>query len=170
MNTSANVLLPRAGGPGVGGSNTFAEVFIQELIPMIDRTYRTLATRENRAMAGLSMGGGQTFAITLANLDKFAYIGGFSGAGGGMGGAAFDVKTAHNGVFADAAAFNKKVKLVWIGVGTAEPERMATSIKTFHEALDKAGIKTVYYESPGTAHEWLTWRRDLNEFAPLLFQ
>jgi enterochelin esterase-like enzyme len=161
---------PRAGGPGVGGSNTFAEVFIQELIPMIDRTYRTLATRENRAMAGLSMGGGQTFAITLANLDKFAYIGGFSGAGGGMGGAAFDVKTAHNGVFADAAAFNKKVKLVWIGVGTAEPERMATSIKTFHEALDKAGIKTVYYESPGTAHEWLTWRRDLNEFAPLLFQ
>jgi enterochelin esterase family protein len=161
---------PRAGGPGGTGSNTFAEVFIQELIPMIDRTYRTLATRENRAMAGLSMGGGQTFAITLANLDKFAYIGGFSGAGGGMGGAAFDVKTAHNGVFADAAAFNKKVKLVWIGVGTAEPERMATSIKTFHEALDKAGIKTVYYESPGTAHEWLTWRRDLNEFAPLLFQ
>ena len=161
---------PRAGGPGGTGSNTFAEVFIQELIPMIDRTYRTLATRENRAMAGLSMGGGQTFAITLDNLDKFAYIGGFSGAGGGMGGAPFDVKTAHNGVFADAAAFNKKMKLVWIGLGTAEPERMATSIKTFHEALDKAGIKTVYYESPGTAHEWLTWRRDLNEFAPLLFK
>jgi enterochelin esterase family protein len=61
------------------------------------------------------------------------------------------------------------VKLVWIGVGTAEPERMATSIKAFHEGLDKAGIKTVYYESPGTAHEWQTWRRDLKEFAPLLF-
>ena len=155
----------RASGPG-----TFAEVYIQELIPMIDRTYRTLPTRENRAMAGLSMGGGQTFAITLANLDKFAYIGGFSGAGGGMGGAGFDVKTANNGVFADAAAFNKKVKLLWIGLGTAEPERMATNIKGFHEVLDKAGIKTVYYESPGTAHEWLTWRRSLNEFAPLLFK
>jgi S-formylglutathione hydrolase FrmB len=61
------------------------------------------------------------------------------------------------------------VKLVWIGVGTAEPERMATGIKSFHEALDKAGIKTAYYESPGTAHEWQTWRRDLNQFAPLLF-
>jgi enterochelin esterase family protein len=160
---------PAGRGPG-SQSTTFEEVFINELIPTIDTTYRTLADREHRAMAGLSMGGGQTFQITMKHLDKFAYIGGFSGAGGGMGGgAAFDVKTAANGVYADAAAFNKKVKLVWIGVGTAEPERMATSIKAFHEGLDKAGIKTVYYESPGTAHEWQTWRRDLKEFAPLLF-
>ena len=138
---------------------------------MIDRTYRTLSTRENRAMAGLSMGGGQTLAITLANLDKFAYIGAFSGVGGGgAAGVPFDAKTAYNGVFADAAAFNKKVKLLWVGVGTAEPERMATNIKGFHEAVGKAGIKTVFYESPGTAHEWLTWRRSLNEFAPLLFK
>ena len=160
---------PAGRGPG-SQSATFEEVFIDELIPTIDSTYRTLADREHRAMAGLSMGGGQTFQITMKHLDKFAYIGGFSGAGGGMGGgAAFDVKTAANGVYADAAAFNKKVKLVWIGVGTAEPERMATSIKVFHEGLDKAGIKTIYYESPGTAHEWQTWRRDLKEFAPLLF-
>jgi enterochelin esterase family protein len=160
---------PAGRGPG-SQSTTFEEVFINELIPTIDSTYRTLADREHRAMAGLSMGGGQTFQITTKHLDKFAYIGGFSGAGGGMGsGAAFDAKTAANGVYADAAAFNKKVKLVWIGVGTAEPERMATSIKAFHEGLDKAGIRTVYYESPGTAHEWQTWRRDLKEFAPLLF-
>jgi enterochelin esterase-like enzyme len=157
-------------GPGFMGSSTFEEVVINELIPMIDSTYRTIADREHRAMAGLSMGGGQTFQITLKHLDKFAYIGGFSGAGGGMGGGApFDAKTAYNGVFNDAAAFNKRVKLVWIGVGTAEPERMAAGIKNFHDALDQAGIKTVYYESPGTAHEWQTWRRDLNEFAPLLF-
>src|ERR1035437_4271317 len=160
---------PAGRGPG-SQSTTFEEVFINELIPTIDSTYRTLADREHRAMAGLSMGGGQTFQITMKHLDKFAYIGRFSGAGGGMGGgAAFDAKTAANGVYADAAAFNKKVKLVWIGVGTAEPERMATSIKVFHEGLDKAGIKTIYYESPGTAHEWQTWRRDLKEFAPLLF-
>jgi enterochelin esterase family protein len=160
---------PAGRGPGFQ-SSTFEEVFIGELIPMIDSTYRTLADREHRAMAGLSMGGMQTFQIALMHLDKFAYIGGFSGAGDGMGGGpAFDAKTANNGVFSDAAAFNKKVKLVWIGVGTAEPERMATAIKAFHEGLDRAGIKTVYYESPGTAHEWQTWRRDLKEFAPLLF-
>jgi enterochelin esterase-like enzyme len=69
---------------------------------------------------------------------------------------------------ADADAFNKKLKLVWLGVGTAEG-RMYDGIKAYHEALDKAGIKNVYYESPSTAHEWQTWRRCLHEFAPLLF-
>jgi enterochelin esterase-like enzyme len=59
---------------------------------------------------------------------------------------------------------------LWLGVGTAEPERMHTGIVAFHEALEKAGIKVVFYESPGTAHECQTWRRDLNLFAPLLFQ
>jgi len=77
---------------------------------MIDSTYRTRADRENRAMAGLSMGGMQTFAITLNHLDEFAYIGGFSGAGGGFGGGTFDAKTVNHGVFADAAAFNKKFR------------------------------------------------------------
>ena len=142
---------------------------VKDLIPMIDATYRTIPDREHRAMAGLSMGGAQTFQITLDHLDLFAYIGGFSGAGGGFGGAPVDVKTAHDGVMADADQFNKKVHLVWIGVGTAEPERMYNGIKSYHEALDKAGIKNVYYESPGTSHEWLTWRRCLHEFAPLLF-
>jgi enterochelin esterase family protein len=146
------------------------EVFIKDLIPMIDATYRTKTDRENRAMAGLSMGGMQTFNITLANLDKFAYIGGFSGAGGGFGGGTFDAKTAHNGVMADAEAFNKKVRLLWLGIGTAEGERFYSSVKNYRDALEKAGIKTVFYESPGTAHEWQTWRRSLKEFAPLLFQ
>ena len=148
--------------------SAFEDVMIKDLIPMIDATYRTLPDRENRAMAGLSMGGMQTFQITLKNLDKFAYIGGFSGAGGGFGGP-FDVKTAHGGVMADADEFNKKVKLLWLGIGTTEPQRMYEGVKNYHEALEKAGIKHVYYESPGTSHEWLTWRRCLNEFAPLLF-
>ena len=148
--------------------SAFEEVMVKDLIPMIDATYRTIADREHRAMAGLSMGGMQTFQITLDHLDLFAYIGGFSGAGGGFGGTTVDPKTAHDGVMADADAFNKKVHLVWIGVGTAEG-RMYDGIKGYHEALDKAGIKNVFYESPGTAHEWLTWRRCLHEFAPLLF-
>jgi enterochelin esterase-like enzyme len=146
----------------------FEEVMVKDLIPMIDATYRTIPDRDHRAMAGLSMGGMQTFVITLKHLDLFAYLGGFSGAGGGFGGAPFDPKTAHNGVMADADAFNRKVRLLWLGVGTAEG-RIYQGIKNYHEALTKAGIKNVYYESPGTAHEWLTWRRCLHEFAPLLF-
>ena len=148
--------------------SAFEEVMVKDLIPFIDATYRTIPDRENRAMAGLSMGGMQTFQITLKHLDLFAYLGGFSGAGGGFGGAAFDPKTAHNGVMADAGEFNKKVRLLWLGIGTTEG-RMYEGIKNYHEALTKAGIKHGYYESPGTAHEWLTWRRCLHEFAPLLF-
>ena len=148
---------------------TFDEVMVKDLIPMIDSTYRTIPDREQRAMAGLSMGGMQSFQITLNHLDTFASIGGFSGAGGGFGGGTFDPKTAHNGVMADPDAFNKKVRLVWLGIGTAEQKRMYDGVKGYHEALEKAGIKHVYYESPGTAHEWLTWRRCLREFAPLLF-
>ena len=148
--------------------SAFEEVMVKDLIPMIDATYRTIPDRDHRAMAGLSMGGMQTFQITLKHLDLFAYIGGFSGAGGGFGGP-FDPKTAHGGVMANADDFNSKVRLLWLGIGTTEPTRMYESVKNYHEALQKAGIKHVYYESPGTSHEWLTWRRCLNEFAPLLF-
>ena len=147
----------------------FEEVMVKDLIPMVDATYRTIPDREHRAMAGLSMGGMQTFQITLKHLDLFAYIGGFSGAGGGFGGAPFDPKTAHGGAMADAGEFNGKVRLLWLGIGTAEAPRMYEGVKNYHEALGKAGIKHVYYESPGTSHEWLTWRRCLREFAPLLF-
>jgi enterochelin esterase-like enzyme len=148
--------------------SAFEEVMVKDLIPMIDATYRTIPDRESRAMAGLSMGGMQTFQITLKHLDLFAYLGGFSGGGGGFGGASFDPKTAHGGVMADPEAFNRRVRVLWLGIGTAEG-RMYEGIKNYHEALEKAGIKHVYYESPGTAHEWLTWRRCLHEFAPLLF-
>jgi enterochelin esterase family protein len=147
----------------------FADDVTQALIPFIDKTYRTLADRDHRAMAGLSMGGMQTFQITLKHLDLFSHIGGFSGAGGGMATSPLDLKTAFGGVLSDAAAFNKKVHLVWVGIGTKEPERMYQSVNNFHQTLEKAGIKHIYYESPGTDHEWQTWRRSLAEFAPRLF-
>jgi enterochelin esterase family protein len=135
-----------------------------DLIPMVERTYRVAPGRENRAMAGLSMGGMQSFQTVLANLDHFAYLGGFSGSSGGRGG--FDPKTAHNGVLADADTFNKKMKVLFLGIGTAE----GPGTKNFSEQLTKAGIKNVFFESPGTAHEWLTWRRCLREFAPRIFR
>ncbi len=150
--------------------SAFEEDLTQALIPFIDKSYRTLPNRENRAMAGLSMGGMQTFQITLKHLDTFAYIGGFSGAGGGMGGGPVDLKTAFGGAMSDAAAFNKKVRLVWVGIGTKEPERMYQGVNNFHKTLESGGIKHVYYESPGTDHEWQTWRRDLKDFAPRLFR
>jgi len=162
--TGAAAGAARSGGLASFTEATFTEMMLTDLIPMIERTYRTLPGRENRAMAGLSMGGMQTFLTTLANLDKFAYIGGFSGSTGGRGG--FDVKTSHNGVMADPEAFNKKVKVLFLGIGSME----GPGTKNFSEQLTKAGIKNVYFESPGTAHEWLTWRRCLNDFAPRLFQ
>lgn len=140
--------------------SSFATLMINDLIPMVDKTFRTYTDREHRAMAGLSWGGKQTFDITLTNLDKFSYIGGFSGAIFGL-----DVKNAFNGVFTDADSFNKKVHYLFLGCGTEENMGTAQLIK----ALQEAGIRVASYESQGTAHEWLTWRRCLNEFLPHLF-
>jgi len=153
-------------------AKAFEDDVTQALIPFVDATYRTIADRDHRAMAGLSMGGMQTFQITLNHLDLFSYIGGFSGAGGlqMISGQAPDWKSAYNGVFADPAVFAKKVHLLWLGVGTVEPERMRDGIRKFHTALTEAGIQHIYWESPGTDHEWQTWRRDLKDFAPRLFQ
>jgi enterochelin esterase family protein len=152
-------------GRGGGGSNsnagtTFTEMMFTDLIPMIESRYRALPGRENRAMAGLSRGGGQTFNTTIPNLDKFAYIGGFSPA---------LPQDQIAKISEDPAAFNKKVKVLFLGTGTVERDGNPNILR-LHEALTKAGVQHVYYESPGTAHEWLTWRRDLNEFAPLLFR
>jgi enterochelin esterase-like enzyme len=143
----------------------------EALIPFIDRTFRTIPDRDHRAMAGLSMGGMQTFHITLNHLDLFSHIGGFSGAAGALTlGRDLDPKTDYNGVFADPAAFARKVRLLWLGVGTAEPERMREGIRTLHASLTAAGIAHVYQESEGTDHEWQTWRRNLNDFAARLFR
>jgi len=165
---------PAGGGRGAPGGGrggfpsnwgvVFTDMMFTDLVPMVERTYRVAPGRENRAMAGLSMGGMQSFMTVLGNMDKFAYLGGFSGSSGGRGG--FDPKTSNNGVFADAAAFNKKMKVLFLGIGSVE----GPGTKTFSEALTQAGIHNVYFESSGTAHEWLTWRRCLNDFAPRLFK
>jgi len=87
-----------------------------------------------------------------------------------MGNNKLDTKTAFHGAMADPAAFAGRVHLLWIGVGTNEPERMKSGIQNLNAALDEGKIKHVFYESPGTDHEWQTWRRDLKDFAPRLFQ
>jgi enterochelin esterase-like enzyme len=151
-------------GPGVLSPSTFESVIVDDLIPMIDRTFRTLSDRDHRAMAGLSMGSMQAMQIALRNLDKFSWIGLFSGAT-----VTGDLDTGYNQVFKNSAEFNKRVHLLWIGAGTAETRLMET-LKTSDDLLNRRGVKHVIFTSPETAHEWHTWRRDLNDFAPRLFQ
>jgi enterochelin esterase family protein len=148
---------------------TFEQVILQDVIPLIDSTYRTIPDREHRAIAGFSMGGMQAFMIALRHLDTFASIGGLSGTGS-FGATAIDTATYFDGVFADAATFNAKMKLVFVGHGTAEPERMLTGMRAYHDSLTRLGIKHEYYVSEGTGHEWLTERRNLRELAVRLFR
>ena len=152
--------------------SAFEDDMTQALIPFIDKTFRTVADRDHRAMAGLSMGGMQTFQVTFDRLDLFSYIGGFSGAANvfATGNAKLDTKTAFHGAMADPTAFAKRVHLLWVGVGTDEPAMMKSGLEKLHASLDEGKVQHVFYESPGTAHEWQTWRRDLKDFAPRLFQ
>lgn len=157
----------------------FEAVVLHDLIPMIDRSYRTVPDRGHRALAGLSMGGMQTLFIGLQHLDTFAYIAALSSpvirgndsqeklASSLVG--SFDAGTAFAGAFANPAQFNQQVKLLWLGAGTAEGEPIHSSIGSAVEALRHSGIRLTYFESQGTAHEWQTWRRDLNDLAPRLF-
>lgn len=151
---------PSAGGRGPGGnpfaaaSATFETLLVGELIPYIDANFRTLADQPNRAMAGLSMGGAQTKAITLKNLDKFSHIGLFSGG------------TITTNDVSNTPGFREKVKVVFCSCGSRENAR---GINSNHEALNEFGIKNTAYVSPDTGHEFLTWRRSFKEFAPLLF-
>lgn len=154
-------------------SQTFEDDLTQVLVPYIDSNFRTIADREHRAMAGLSMGGMQTFQVTFNHLDMFSYIGGFSGAGGMSmmrGDQTWDMKTVFNGALADPAAFARRVHLLWLGVGTEEPAMIHAGIVKLHTALEDAKVQHIFYESPGTSHEWQTWRRDLKDFAPRLFR
>ena len=140
---------------------SFYTVLLEDLIPMVERTFRCKTGRENRAMAGLSWGGFQTFNTVLPNLDKFAYLGTFSGALFGI-----DVKTCFDGVFADSKKFNSQMKYFFMGCGSEEnfgTEQMTSQLK-------QMGVNVEFYVSPGTHHEWLTWRRCLKEFVPKIFK
>jgi enterochelin esterase-like enzyme/lysophospholipase L1-like esterase len=165
---SGDIKAPFKGGDNRQGfstyGNSFYEVMMNDLIPTIDAKFRTLTDRDHRAMAGLSWGGHQTFDVVLNHLDKFAWMGTFSGAIFGL-----DVKTAYNGIFTRPDEFNKKIHYLFMMSGTEGMDKMFNTKKTVDE-LNAQGIKAVYYESTGTDHEWLTWRRGLREFVPHLFK
>lgn len=140
---------------------SFYPVLLNDLIPYIEANFRVKADRENRAMAGLSWGGKQTFDIVLNNLDKFAWMGTFSAAIFGV-----DVKNAYNGIFSRPDEFNEKIHYFSMSCGTEENFGTEKMVNTLREA----GINVEFKVSEGTAHEWLTWRRGLNEFIPNIFK
>ena len=140
---------------------SFYPVLLNDLIPYIDSNFRTKTDRDNRAMAGLSWGGHQTFDIVFNNMDKFAWLGTFSGAIFGL-----DLKTAYNGVFTNADEFNKKIHYMYMNWGSEDFIKSGDIVK----GLQEMGIKVEGKQSEGTAHEFLTWRRGLHEFIPHLFK
>ena len=145
------------------------QVYMKDIIPMVQALYRAEPFRESRAMAGLSMGGFQTMNIALSNTDMFAYIGGFSAAMMMGGREPVDLKTAYNGAFANPEEFNKKVKLLWFGAGSEE-KAFVDATANIGKQLGDMGVNVELYISENTYHEWHTWSRCLNEFAPKLFK
>ncbi len=179
----------RGGFPGFGpGGGPYGQLMVNDLIPWVDGHFRTLTDKDHRAMAGLSMGGFMTASVTMVNLDKFSYIGLLSGgtaAGFGAGGpgspipigapapppASLDLKTIYSGAMADPAEFNKKVRVFFFSCGTEPPLENPEALKIHQQQLIAAGITNSYlYISPGTSHEWQTWRRSLFTFSQLLFK
>ena len=162
---SGDVKAPFRGGDNRQGFSeygaSFYKVMIQDLIPTIDSKFRTLTDRDHRAMAGLSWGGHQTFDLVLNNMDKFAWMGAFSGAIFGL-----DVKTAYNGMFTRPDEFNKRIHYLYLSCGSEENFGTEALVKSLRDN----GIKTDFYVSPGTHHEWLTWRRCFRQFIPHLFK
>ncbi|MCR5827184.1 MAG: esterase [Bacteroidales bacterium] len=145
---------PAQPGQRAAGPDAFQTVLLADIIPMIEKEYRVIADAKHRAMAGLSMGGGQTRRITLANPTMFAYVGMFSG--GVM--SVEDVQ--------GAQGFQKTNKVVFMSCGSKENPRVMEAA----ENLRGIGMNAVGYISEGTAHEWHTWRRSLYQFAQLLFK
>ena len=146
------------GTPGAG----YRQVFLAETVPMIDATYRTIPDRDHRAMAGVSLGGTVTFQVTQERLDMFAYVGSLSTTFGYP-----EIPGGYNGLLGSPDEFAQQVKVLYVSVGGTENNIAA---RMFHQQLEGAGIAHLYFEAPGNAHGWHTWRKSLHGFAQHLFK
>ncbi len=150
--------------------DTFAEDLLTSIMPTVEKSYRVLADREHRAIAGLSMGGAETLRVAPSRLDLFAYIGVFS-----MGlqvgpdaGIKSDFEERNASFFADPKQTNARLRLFWIGSG--EDDRViGDGARRLAETLARGGIQHEFHESAG-GHTWINWRRYLVDFLPRLFQ
>jgi enterochelin esterase-like enzyme len=144
----------------------FVDELLNNVMPYVEKNYRVIANRENRAIAGLSMGAGQTLAVAPTHLDKFSYIGVWSG---GVNAAATDDFLQRNAKFFESPEkTNKMVKVLWVAAGSNDT-LAGPGTKHLAELLDAHGIKHEYHESEG-GHTWINWRHYLNEYSQLLFQ
>lgn len=152
-----------------GDAALYQRDLLEDVIPMIDRKYRTMADRKHRAIVGFSMGGGQAGRVGLRHLETFSQVGIMSAgmAGGGAGAVAGSDSDLIATLGADSAKANKLIDLLWIACGKEDAALKGAS--TLHHALDKAGIEHTYLETEG-AHHWRVWRRYLRDLAPVLFK
>ena len=193
---SPDFVSPRAatapGGPGNPMQGTamldFPKSIITDLIPFIDKAYRTLPDRESRAIAGLSMGGGMTLLAAFNNLDTFAWVGIFSAGLPPMPGVAVKIAPPPNAANLrgpditntidkqklaallpqlDSNA-NARLRLFYVSIGSQDG--LITAHNAFKELLEEKGVKATIVEEPGYGHEWAFWRVTLKDLAPRLFQ
>ena len=149
--------------PDTTDRELFTRDLLEEVMPMVERAYRIDARPEMRAIAGLSMGGGQSLNIGLTHLDRFRWIGVFSA--GIRNGA--DSESRFHDAFADSDATNRRLKLFWIGCGKDDPG--FGGAQQLDALLTKHAIRHIFVSSEG-AHVWRNWRNYLNQMAPLLFR
>jgi enterochelin esterase family protein len=159
---------PAPGTPPAQGMNRTRELFASELtkdvMPYVETKYRVLTKRENRALAGLSMGGYQTLELTLTRPELFDYVGVMSS---GLFGASIDDAPTRYATALSDPKFNQNKKLVWVAIG--KDDFVMDANKKTLALLDKSGIKYQYKETEG-GHTWINWRQYLHEFLPLLFR
>jgi enterochelin esterase family protein len=178
--------LPASQDPG--RFRRFPESLVKDLIPFIDRNYRTLTDREHRAIAGLSVGGAQTMYAAFNNLDLFAWVAAFSGGYPVMPGVAIDIPAPPNAASlrgpdltksVDGVRFaallpqlnadaNARLRLLYISIGTADT--LQETHKAVKQVLQEKGVKYTLMEFPGHIHEWPVWRVSLKDLLPRLFQ
>ncbi len=151
--------------PGFGGEDATSAELLEDIIPLVEKNYRALSDPGNRAIAGLSMGGGQAIFTGLKHLDRFAWVAEFSS--GAVGGKDFDISTAFPGFIENPSATNARLRLLFLTCGT-EDNRHAGHLRVVG-ALKKHGIHHEWLSLPG-GHEWKVWRHSLAALLPLLFQ
>jgi enterochelin esterase family protein len=162
VNGDGTGIAPEGSGAFRGDAALYERDLLEDIIPMIDRKYRTIADRKHRAIVGFSMGGGQAGRFGLRNLDTFSQVGIMS-AGMAPGTDGEPIAT----LAANRDKTNKLIDLLWIACGTEDTAMKGA--RTLHQALDKAGIQHTFLETEG-AHHWRVWRRYLRDVAPLLFK
>jgi enterochelin esterase family protein len=157
-----DIIATMMSGDGKGALSPFGKDLIQDVMPMVEQTYKVSRRPEDRAIAGLSMGGGQTINVAFSRPELFRYVALMSAAASGR------VSQFYPDLLKNADRVNKQFKLFWIGVGK-DDGLTGPGDKTFVEALTRHGVRHTFVVTPGR-HEWTVWRHHLQDLAPLLFR